>query len=297
MRFYAVSTAAIDHTHRALGQLQQHRHGGHGPSRALRVAQLYGHLQCRADDNGELRIALRELAAAWHLQPNILRADLQDLQRLGWLRYQGRPDGTHIRLLDHDITNACADPSPTAAPQPDLLAVFVGEYNRHRPHTWPAYAPRTSGLAPRLLRAVRHAGGADAFWPLLRRALTAMPPFWRDTYPNGRSGADCVAALLSTDRQGAGLGVEFWHLFRWAAIADPTVADATGADASGADPEAQLLATARSLFLWDGLHWRGQGTAALRLSRPERLRLALALEAAGDGQPGAAIAQFGPQDA
>ncbi|MFZ4567255.1 MAG: hypothetical protein ACOYMY_12420 [Prochlorococcaceae cyanobacterium] len=292
MRFYAVSTAAIDHTHRALSRLHQQDRSGHRPSRALRVAQLYGHLQCRADDSGALRLALRELAAAWHLQPNILRADLQDLQRLGWLRYEGRPDGTHIRLIDHDGTTA-------TRPQPDLLAVFVEEYNRHRPPSWPAYAPRSSGLTGRLTRAIRHAGGADAFWAVLRQALTAMPPFWRDTYPNGRSGGDCVAALLSTDRQGAGLGVEFWHVFRWAAAGNgsstPTSTTPTASTASTTGE--QLLATARSLFLWDGHHWRGQGSAALRLERSERLRLTLALEAAGVGQPGAALAQFGPADA
>ncbi len=302
MRFYAVSTAAIDHTHRALSRLHHERRGGHGPSRALRVAQLYGHLQCRADADGELLLTLQDLARSWHLQPSQLRTDLRDLQSLGWLQVQRRGNGTHIRLIDHDATSPRLEARTTAAPtgpQPDLLTVFVEEYNRHRPPSWPAYAPRSSGLASRLTRAIRHAGGAEAFWPLLRRALGAMPPFWRDTYPNGRSGGDCVAALLSTDRQGAGLGVEFWHVFRWASAATTggTTTSAAVAMPDQATTGDQLLATARSLFLWDGHHWRGQGSTALHLDRRERLRLTLALEAAGVGQPGAALAQFGPADA
>ena len=84
MRFYAVCTEAIQLTHRALQQLDQGRRGSRQPSRALRVATLYGHLQTRADASGAVQLALRDLAAAWNLQPRLLRDDISDLQALGW---------------------------------------------------------------------------------------------------------------------------------------------------------------------------------------------------------------------
>ncbi|MEB3351825.1 MAG: hypothetical protein VKM01_05815, partial [Cyanobacteriota bacterium] len=131
---------------------------------------------------------------------------------------------------------------------------------------------------------------------------SAMPPFWRDTYPQGRSGADCVAALLSTGRQGMGLGVEFWHVFCWAA----TSASATNASATATTSEStsaptceadQTLREALTLLAWDGHHWRGQGIAAAGLSRRDKLRYGLALEAAGHGEPGAAVQQYGDGEA
>jgi hypothetical protein len=330
MRFYAVSTAAIDHTHRSLQSLPQCR-GGHGPSRALRVAQLYGHLQCRADGDGQVVLRLRELAASWHLQPHMLRADLQDLQHLGWLRYTGRPDGTWIQVHRQPIDSSnpevpiaqatdAAEATGTTGSVPAgssstatgssssgssaLLAAFVEHYNRHRPSSWPAYTPRSSSLVPRLQRAIHHAGGAEPFWQLLQRALHAMPPFWRDTYPQGRSGGECVATLLSTSRQGVGLGVEFWHLFSWSSATGGFGAGATegaagaGGSAGGGTAEGESeLQRARMLFAWDGHHWRGQGSAVLHLTQGEKLRLALLLEAAGYGEPGAAVAQYGPVEA
>ena len=302
MRFYAVSTAAIDRTHRALSRLQQQeRSGGHGPSRALRVAQLYGHLQWRADGNGEVVLALRELAASWHLQPHLLRADLQDLQSLGWLRYEGRPDGTWIQLNSHGANPSAATTTPcgttgSGATGSALLASFVEHYNRHRPPSWPAYSPRSSSLQGRLQQAVAHAGSPEALWSLLHQALNAMPPFWRDTYPHGRSASDCVAVLLSTGRQNLGLGVEFWHLFRWSSSARGGCGAAAGQVPEGT-AEGGELEKARLLLVWDGHHWRGQGVAALHLPRSEKLRLALLLEDAGEGQPGAALAQYGPVEA
>ena len=301
MRFYAVSTTAIDHTHRALQSLPQCR-GGHGPSRALRVAQLYGHLQWRADSNGEVVLALRELAASWHLQPHLLRADLQDLQCLGWLRYEGRPDGTWIQLHSGTKTSGTGATNPgtgatgSGATGSALLAAFVEHYNRHRPPTWPAYSPRSSSLQGRLQQAVAQAGSPEALWSLLQQALNAMPPFWRDTYPQGRSASDCVAVLLSTGRQNLGLGVEFWHLFRWSSAARGGGGAAAGQGSEGT-AEGGELDRARMLLVWDGHHWRGQGVAALHLPRSEKLRLALLLEDAGEGQPGAALAQYGPVEA
>jgi len=328
MRFYAVSTEAIQHTHRALAQLDHRRRGSLQPARTMRVATLYGHLQCRARGTGEVQLLLGELAASWHLQPRLLREDLCDLQSLGWLRFRSGNRGTRITLLEpakgiEAAAGAAAEPSadPSEAalhlessteqlclqsaspgaldPQPDgrvdapsestgveLVQRFALAYNAHKPQRWPSYSPRGSGLGPRLRRAIQHAGGAEAFWPLLIQALTAMPEFWRCGYPQGRSGADCAAVLFSADRSNAGLGPELWHVFTWAALAGQGAAAAE-------DPEPETdLQRADRLLLWDGHHWRGQGEEALYLPRSEKRRLAEVLEAAGQGVPGSAALQY-----
>jgi hypothetical protein len=100
MRFYATRTEAIQKTYSALQLLDQRRKGSLNPSRAIRVATLYGHLQCRADAGGCVQLALRELATAWHLQPRLLREDLADLQAIGWLTYSGDAFGTQVQLLE-----------------------------------------------------------------------------------------------------------------------------------------------------------------------------------------------------
>ena len=74
MRFYATCTEVIQKIYSALQQLDQRRKGSINPSRAIRVATFYGHLQCRADGSGCVQLALRELATAWHLQPRLLRS-------------------------------------------------------------------------------------------------------------------------------------------------------------------------------------------------------------------------------
>ena len=83
MRFYATRTEAIQKTYSALQLLNQRRKGSLNPSRAIRVATLYGHLQCRAQSGQPIRLGCRDLANAWHLQPRELRADLQDLAAIG----------------------------------------------------------------------------------------------------------------------------------------------------------------------------------------------------------------------
>ena len=142
---------------------------------------------------------------------------------------------------------------------------------------------------------------ADALADTLTAALRAMPPFWRTTYPQGRSGSECMAALFSTDRGCAGLGVEFWHLFSWAQAALECSAESGG---DWSDPEASEradmaaghpldgLQRARRLFLWDSGVWRGQGREALLLSQQQKRELALLLEASGEGIPGTAERQF-----
>lgn len=106
MRFFCVRTEAIAQTHRALqGLHQQSRRGSGRPSRALRVAQLYGHLQCRANATHTVRLSLKHLAESWQLQPRELRADLNDLQAIGWLRYRTDIHGTTVQLTPAEASN------------------------------------------------------------------------------------------------------------------------------------------------------------------------------------------------
>ena len=308
MRFYAVCTEAIQLTHRALQQLDQGRRGSRQPSRALRVATLYGHLQTRADASGAVQLALRDLAAAWNLQPRLLRDDISDLQALGWLSYRCDWRGTVIHLNrplpprssaravaqsseaaaggtqspDASQNDPAVEPA-TSAPDQALMARFVEVYNQHKPQAWPLYSPRGTALAARLRRGIRHAGGPEAFWRLMAQALRAMPEFWRSTYPQGRSGADCAAALLSADRQAAGLGPDFWHVFSWGA--------AVGGAPRPQEPDFQR---ACRLFAWGDHTWRGQGMEAFALPDSEKQRLTELLEAAGIGERGQASRQFAP---
>jgi hypothetical protein len=348
MRFYATRTEAIQKTYSALQLLDQRRKGSLNPSRAIRVATLYGHLQCRADAGGCVQLALRELATAWHLQPRLLREDLADLQAIGWLTYSGDAFGTQVQLREvvepqaHDLeppqgtgeqamqsiddapssvqqisqplllqgeplgTEPSAEPKSTP-PQSSLIAQFVATYNQHKPQTWPAYNPTGAALACRLQKAIRHAGGAEAFWAVLIGALRCVPEFWRVTYPQGRSGSDCAMALLSADRKAAGLGVEFWHVFCWGnqgqtagssgpytqrlcgGIGGNTPEVGTGQLAAIHHPD---FARARKLLVWGDHAWRCQGMEAFDLPASEKQRLAELLEAAGLGEAGHAATQF-----
>ena len=280
MQFFCVQTQAIQLTHRALQQLGERCQGSSNPSRALRVASLYGHLQWRAKGSGQVQFTVRELANAWHLQPRLLRHDLADLEALGWLQVRSGPWGTKAELNPPLPLNPSSGPVDEQAP--DLLETFALTYNRHRPRTWPPYQPRGSGLLSRLKRAVRSAGSAEVFWSRTAQALAGMPAFWRDVYPKNRSGRECIAALLSADRAAAGLGPEFWHVFCWGS---------EGPETKGASADDELE-RARRLFLWDGHRWRGQGMEALKLSASEKLALTQLLEAHGDGPSGAAEGQL-----
>jgi hypothetical protein len=373
LQFFAVHSEALATTYDAL-QRHASAHGLRppGPTRALRIAQLFGHLQLRSAGRSSVVVALSELAATWRFQPRQLRQDLALLQALGWLSARGTTRGTVISLSGPDpagggdgdgqpaqgfpepaaphparpepptprageleqaaprsakpepaaqlVSAAQATPDmPVGSPPPpkavpaakadesrDLLQRLAGLYNQHRPSTWPAYQPRGNGLGSKLRQALRQAGSADALADTLTAALQSMPPFWRTTYPQGRSGSECMAVLFSTDRGCAGLGVEFWHLFSWAQAAGNSSADAGGtwsaaAALDGADQgEAPIAAghpvdelqRARRLFLWDSGVWRGQGREALLLSQQQKRELALLLEASGEGIPGTAAQQF-----
>jgi hypothetical protein len=287
-----------------------------------------------------------------------LRADLDDLQSLGWLRFRSDANGTMVQLLsdaqgveltaedrnpaveerwedgpdvepkgratDHRpepsttepvLVSGQAEPRviPTTRPEPSaepkstpapspLIAQFAATYNQHKPQSWPAYNPTGSALASRLQKAIRHAGGAEAFSAVLIRALRRMPEFWRLTYPQGRSGSDCAMALLSADRKAAGLGVEFWHVFCWGASDAATYTQRLTSGIGGNTPEVGSgvapgtqesdLTKANRLLFWNRDHWHGRGIEAAKLDRREKQRLAELLEAQGEGTPGAAAAQF-----
>jgi hypothetical protein len=363
LQFFAVHSEALATTHDAL---QRHASAlglrPPGPTRALRIAQLFGHLQLRSAGRSSVVVALSELAATWRFQPRQLRQDLALLQALGWLSARGTTRGTVISLsgpepadradgqpaqgFPEPATSRATWPEPDAArsaspapvapraaqPEPaaqlvyaaqatpdssstppetakapkaddsrDLLQRLAGLYNQHRPPSWPAYQPRGNGLGTKLRQALRQAGSADALADTLTAALRAMPPFWRTTYPQGRSGSECMAALFSTDRGCAGLGVEFWHLFSWSQAAlecnadsraDWSDPDTSERDAMAAGHPGDELNRARRLFLWDSGVWRGQGREALLLSQQEKRELALLLEASGEGIPGTAEQQF-----
>ncbi len=102
MRFYAVSTEAVELTYRALQKLDRERKGSQRPSRALRVATLFGHLQCRARGGNSVQVGCRQLAEAWHLHPREIRADLLDLEAIGWLNFSSSSRGLCIRLNEPD---------------------------------------------------------------------------------------------------------------------------------------------------------------------------------------------------
>ena len=349
MRFYAVRTEAIELTHQALQKLDQGRKGSGRASRALRVATLYGHLQCRARDGHTIQLSCRDLANAWHVQTRELRADLQDLEAIGWLSYTSGPLGLSIRLNEPDerldpgdegadleaLNDSPVEPTPSRSLEPasaiaqpgvmpqvvsepsaepkraplqsPLIAQFAATYNQHKPQSWPVYAPTGNALAGLLHKAIRHAGGAEAFWSVLIQALRSMPEFWRNTYPQGRSGADCAMALLSADRKAAGLGAEFWHVFCWGNQGQMAVSTApyTGRLSGGIGGNTPQVGSghmaaihhpdfvrAQKLLVWGDHAWRCQGMEAFDLPASEKQRLAELLEAAGLGEPGHAATQF-----
>jgi hypothetical protein len=186
-----------------------------------------------------------------------------------------------------------------------LIAQFAATYNQHKPETWPGYKPTGNALAGRLQKAIRHAGGAEAFWSVLIQALQRMPEFWRVTYPQGRSGVDCATALFTADRKAAGLGVELWHVFCWGASdAAPytgRLCGGIGGNTPGVGhhrPAASYHPEHRracELLAWDGHQWKRRGMEAATLPASELQRLAEILEAAGFGRPGQAASQFAPE--
>jgi len=69
LQFFAVHSEALATTHDAL-QRHASAHGLRppGPTRALRIAQLFGHLQLRSAGRSSVVVALSEMAATWRFQ-------------------------------------------------------------------------------------------------------------------------------------------------------------------------------------------------------------------------------------
>ncbi|NDD70322.1 MAG: hypothetical protein EBZ29_13460, partial [Synechococcaceae bacterium WB9_4xC_028] len=149
MQFFCIRNEAIRQTYRALQSLNEQRQGSLRPGRVMRVAQLYGYLQWRSRGKRQVQVTLRDLGAAWLVQPRLLRADLDDLQSLGWLRFRSDANGTTVQLLsdaqDDEITaedsnpaveeywedGSDVEPKSTPAHNP-LIARFVATYNQHK---------------------------------------------------------------------------------------------------------------------------------------------------------------------
>lgn len=224
MRFYATRTEAIQKTYSALQLLNQRRKGSLNPSRAIRVATLYGHLQCRADPGGCVQLALRELATAWHLQPRLLREDLADLQAIGWLTYSGDAFGTQVQLLEvvepqaHNLeplqgTREQAVQTIPDAPSSDQEAAqplpLPGEPSGREPSPEPSVAPESTP-PQRLLIAQfaaiynQHKPGS---WPTYTPTGTVLGSRLRQAIRHA-GGAEAFEAALIRALQGM---PEFWR--------------------------------------------------------------------------------------
>jgi hypothetical protein len=224
MRFYATRTEAIQKTYSALQLLNQRRKGSLNPSRAIRVATLYGHLQCRADPDGCVQLALRELATAWHLQPRLLREDLADLQAIGWLTYSGDAFGTQVQLQEvvepqaHDleplqgtreqavqtIPDAPSSEQEVAQPLP-----LPGEPSGREPSPEPSVAPESTPPQRQLIAQFaaiynQHKPGS---WPTYTPTGTVLGSRLRQAIRHA-GGAEAFEAALIRALRGM---PEFWR--------------------------------------------------------------------------------------
>ncbi|MEB3325767.1 MAG: hypothetical protein VKM17_10600 [Cyanobacteriota bacterium] len=230
LQFFAVHSEALAYTHDAL-QAHALAHGlrSPGPTRALRIAQLYGHLQLRAAGRTVFSLALCELATSWRLQPRQLRQDLALLQALGWLSATGTSRGTVINLLEIGVAQPQASesvgvPEPTGPPAQGLLEPTNPQ--GHKARSAPVLPACSAGQAQRASltspKTERTATPAEPSQPsrrhsselaLLKR-LTDLynlhkPPTWPAYHPRGHGlrgkvrqalkqagGADALAASL-----------------------------------------------------------------------------------------------------
>jgi hypothetical protein len=121
VQFFCIRNEAIRQTHRALQILSDERQGSLRPGRVLRVAQLYGYLQWRSRGNRDVRVTLRDLGAAWFVQPRLLKADLDDLQTLGWLRFRSDANGTTVTLMSAAMEGEPSEPDERECASQELL--------------------------------------------------------------------------------------------------------------------------------------------------------------------------------
>jgi hypothetical protein len=221
MRFYAVSTEAVELTFRALQKLDRERKGSHRPSRALRVATLFGHLQCRARGGTNVQVGCRQLAEAWHLHPREIRADLQDLEAIGWLSYTSSTTGLCIRLHEPEGHLDPGDQGPdlkavndspavqmpstseepaSAIAQPRVIAEEVSE-----PSADPKRAPVQSPLIAQF--AATYNQNKPGTWPAYTPTGTLLASRLRQAIRHA-GGAEAFEAALIRALQGM---PEFWR--------------------------------------------------------------------------------------
>jgi hypothetical protein len=221
MRFYAVSTEAVELTFRALQKLDRERKGSHRPSRALRVATLFGHLQCRARGGANVQVGCRQLAEAWHLHPREIRADLQDLEAIGWLSYTSSTTGLCIRLHEPEGHLDPGDQGPdlkavndspavqmpstseepaSAIAQPRVIAEEVSE-----PSAEPKRAPEESPLIDQF--AATYNQHKPQTWPTYTPTGTLLASRLRQAIRHA-GGAEAFEAALIRALQGM---PEFWR--------------------------------------------------------------------------------------
>jgi len=102
------------------------------------------------------------------VQPRELRADLNDLQSLGWLSFTTDRHGTTIQLREPGEAEQPQEEKPasgaategmepfqvknTASPDRALIHQFSAIYNLHRPSTWPSHEPSDSPSLGRLVQ-------------------------------------------------------------------------------------------------------------------------------------------------
>ena len=265
MRFYAVRTEAVALTHQALQKLDQGRKGSRRASRALRVATLYGHLQCRARDGHTIQLSCRDLANAWHVQTRELRADLQDLEAIGWLSYTSGPLGLSIRLNDpdehldpgdEDADVEAVDDSPlieipstsevpaSAIAQPPAIAEVMSE-----PSAQPKRAPVQSPLIAQF--AATYNQHKPESWPAYKSTGNALAGRLNKAIRHA-GGADAISAVLIGALRGM---PEFWR------VTYPQ--GRNGADCAMALLSADRKAAGLGVEFWHVFCWGNQGQTAL----------------------------------
>lgn len=180
-----------------------------------------------------------------------------------------------------------------------LLDRLVAAFQETAPPEWPAPERLTPSRERRcrLRQALEHAGSAEALESRLRAALTAVPAWYRSTYPvrpdGGRRPAyqffDVLFRASAAERD---CGVEAWHLFSWSEGGSAAAPWGAGARPGG-EPESDLQ-RARRLLEWESCRWCAIGIEGIGLPQEEKRRLACLLEERGFGIAGTAARQYGP---
>ena len=266
MRFYAVSTEAVELTFRALQKLDRERKGSHRPSRALRVATLFGHLQCRARGGSNVQVGCRQLAEAWHLHPREIRADLQDLEAIGWLSFTSSTTGLCIRLNEPDgrldpgdegvdpevVDDSPVEPIPSRSEEPAsaVLQPRVMTQVASEPSAEPKRAPVQSPLIAQF--AATYNQHKPETWPTYKPTGTVVASRLRQAIRHA-GGAEAFEAALIRALRGM---PEFWRT--------EYPIDRNGADCARALLQVDRASEGRGVEHWHVFAW---GAYSGRLNR------------------------------